>query len=91
MQLFPPFFIEIVNRVVFLACKAKQPISCSVCWNVRLIYAADWKRIYDSFVTSLHSISVMLIKRTSLLIYHDSIITKSIITNSIKFSCEISL
>ena len=72
--------------MVFFACKTKQPVAGSKGRNMCLINTTDLERTGNSFVTALHGMGVLRIKRTSLLIDHDSILFQRIITVSIKFS-----
>ena len=53
-----------------------------------LVNTTNLERTGNSFVTALHGMGVLRIKRTSLLIDHDSILFQRIITVSIKFSCK---
>ena len=51
-----------------------------------LVNTADLESTGNSFVTALHGMRILGIKRTSLLINHDSIRLQRIIAVSVKFT-----
>ena len=71
---------------IFLLANPKEPVTCSKGRDMCLINTADLESTGNSFVTALHGMRILGIKRTSLLINHDSIRLQRIIAVSVKFT-----
>ena len=83
--------VQVVDGVVLLAGKAEEPVARSKGGDVRLIHLADGEGAGNAFMAALHSRSVLRIKRTALLVDHNTVFTQCVVADTVKFACKISL
>ena len=77
-QILPSLPIYFLYRMIFSGSKAKKPVSRRIGRNMHLIYPAYREGMTYSLMGSLHSIGILLIKRTFMLINHNAILMESL-------------
>src|SRR5699024_10258578 len=81
----PLLFPQIAEGRVLLGAKAEKPVSRGRSGDMGLVHPADRERSGNIPVRPLAGQSVLLVKRTLMLVYHDPVLFQSLVAVPVKF------
>jgi len=91
IQRLPRFCVQIINGMVFFACKAEQPIARRKGRDMCLIHPADGEGGCDALVAALHGAGVLGVEGAALLVDHDAVLFQGVEAAAVELAGEQTL